>query len=64
MATATSTEVLDCGCIWEIDTPELATRCLSQCETHLKDRGRIGLLPKPLPRGFTFVDWISKNVRR
>ena len=61
---ATTSEALDCGCVWEIDTPELATRCVRQCELHEKDRGRLGLLPKPLPEDFTFRDWIAKNVRR
>lgn len=64
MPTNTTTEVLDCGCVWEIDTPALATRCVSQCGDHEKDRGRLGLLPKPLPEDFTFTAWISKNVRR
>lgn len=49
MPTETQREVLDCGCVWEVDMPELATRCVTQCEDHPKDRGRLGLLPKPLP---------------
>ena len=64
MPTETTMETLGCGCEWEIDIPELVTRCTSQCVSHPKDRGRQGLLPKPLPPGFTFVEWISKNVRR
>lgn len=64
MPTETTTEVLDCGCTWEIDVPELATRCVGQCADHDKDRGRLGLLPKPLPEGFTFRGWIASNVRR
>lgn len=64
MPTDTTTEILDCGCVWEVDVPELATRCVSQCDAHPKDRGRIGLLPKPLPADFTFLGWIQRNVRR
>ncbi len=61
---ATTTEVLECGCVWNIERPDLSIRCVSPCEAHPKDRGRIGLLPKPLPADFTFVDWISRNVYR
>ncbi len=64
MPTETQREVLDCGCVWEVDMPELATRCVTQCQDHPKDRGRLGLLPKPLPAGFAFTDWIFRNVRR
>ena len=64
MATETKTETLDCGCEWQIDIPELATRCTAPCSSHPKDRGRQGLLPKPLPAGFMFIEWIAKNVRR
>ena len=60
----TTTEALECGCVWEIATPALSTRCISQCASHPKDRGRLGLLPKPLPADFLFTDWIAKNVRR
>ncbi|MQC16764.1 MAG: hypothetical protein DWG82_00855 [Chloroflexi bacterium] len=60
----TTTEVLECGCTWEVTTPALSTRCVAPCELHPKDRGRLGLLPKPLPADFTFLDWIAANVRR
>ena len=64
MATRTKAETLGCGCEWQIDIPELVARCTSPCLEHAKDRGRQGLLPKPLPPGFTLVQWISRNVRR
>ncbi len=64
MPTETTTERLECGCQWEIDSPELRTRCTATCAAHPKDRGRLGLLPKPLPAGFTFTGWIAQNVRR
>lgn len=64
MATETNIETLGCGCEWQMDSPELVARCAVPCPAHLRDRGRQGLLPKPLPADFTFVDWISRNVRR
>jgi len=64
MATETKTETLGCGCEWEIDFPELVTRCRTACASHPKDRGRPGLLPKPLPAGFSFDTWVTQNVRR
>ena len=64
MPTETKVETLGCGCEWQIDIPELVARCTSPCLEHAKDRGRQGLLPKPLPSDFTFVEWISQNVRR
>ncbi len=64
MATETKVETLGCGCEWQIDIPELVARCALPCVDHPRDRGRQGLLPKPLPSGFMFVEWISRNVRR
>lgn len=64
MATETKTETLGCGCEWQIDFPELIARCATTCAEHPRDRGRPGLLPKPLPLDFTFSAWIAVNVRR
>ncbi len=64
MATETNTEILECGCEWEIDLPALTTRCRTTCAAHPKDRGRPGLLPKPLPADFTLAAWVAKNVRQ
>ena len=64
MTMDTKTEALGCGCEWEIDYSHLAVRCATACAGHPKDRGRPGLLPKPLPAGFTLADWIAQNVRR
>ena len=64
MTTETKTETLPCGCEWQIDLLALSTRCTSACAGHAKDRGRPGLLPKPLPADFTFAGWIEQNVRR
>ena len=63
IATETNVEMLACGCEWQMDVPELVARCAAQCSDHRRDRGRQALLPKPLPAGFAFVDWISANVR-
>lgn len=60
----TTTELLSCGCEWQIDYLALSTRCTVACAKHPKDRGRPGLLPKPLPADFTFPGWIAQNVRR
>ena len=64
MTTETRIEKLVCGCEWQVDYHDLVTRCLAVCAGHPKDRGRPGLLPKPLPADFTFVGWIDANVRR
>jgi len=64
MTALTKTEALPCGCEWEIEFANLITRCTIACEAHAKDRGRPGLLPKPLPEGFLIADWVAQNVRR
>ncbi|MEI7925710.1 MAG: hypothetical protein WCI61_05940 [Chloroflexota bacterium] len=64
MAGEKTTEALPCGCEWEMDYAVLATRCAVACPAHAKDRGRPGLLPKPLPAGFSIAEWVAQNVRR
>lgn len=64
MTTETKIEALSCGCQWEVDLSILSTRCAVACAAHAKDRGRPGLLPKPLPADFSIADWVAQNVRR
>jgi hypothetical protein len=64
MTAETKREVLSCGCEWELDFSILTTRCTVACVAHPKDRGRPGLLPKPLPAEFSIADWVAQNVRR
>lgn len=62
-ATSPTTETLDCGCEWRIEHRDLSTCCVRPCSEHHKYRGRVGLLPSPLPQDFRFVSWIAANVR-
>lgn len=64
MTTETKVEILACGCEWRVDLSTLTASCATTCAEHPKDRGRPGLLPKPLPADFTFDGWIAANVRR
>lgn len=64
MTAETRREALSCGCEWELDFSILTTRCTIACAAHAKDRGRPGLLPKPLPAEFSIADWVAQNVRR
>ncbi|MDA0302520.1 MAG: hypothetical protein O2822_08325 [Chloroflexi bacterium] len=57
-----TTEVAECGCEWRIDHSDLSACCVQPCGEHPKYRGRMGLLPKPLPDDFTFAGWIATNV--
>lgn len=61
-AVSPTIETLECGCEWRIEHRDLSTCCTRPCSEHHKYRGRVGLLPSPLPQDFRFVSWIAANV--